>query len=167
MAIETPEVRSAQSIREGYHTITPAIVVRDAASAIDFYVRAFGATEISRAAMPNGKIMHAEIQIGDSRMMLSDEMPEMGNLGPQSLGGTASSLHISTEDVDAVFQRAVDAGAMVTMPLADQFWGDRFGMLTDPFGHNWSLATHLRDVSEEEIQAAMTQMADGCSGTGA
>ena len=148
MAIEVPEVRSAQPIPEGYHSITPSIVVRDASSAIDFYVRAFGARELSRAAMPNGKIMHAEIQIGDSRIMLADEFPEMGCLGPQSIGGTASSLHIFTEDVDAVYQRAIDAGATATMPLGDQFWGDRFGMLTDPFGHNWSIATRLRDVSE-------------------
>ena len=158
MAMTVPGTRSSQPIPAGYHTITPCIVVKGAAEAIAFYIRAFGAEEISRAPSPDGsKIMHAEIKIGDSRIMLSDEFPEMACLSPLTIGNTASSLHIYVEDADAAYQRAVDAGATSTMPLADQFWGDRFGMLKDPFGHNWSIATHQYDLTEEELAKAMTQ----------
>lgn len=161
MAMTAPGTRSANPIPEGYHTLTPSIVVKGGADAIAFYIRAFGAEEISSVTMPGSPlIMHAELKIGDSRLMLTDEFPEMGCLGPLTVGGTASSIHIYVEDVDAAFQRAVDAGATVTMPLGDQFWGDRFGMLKDPFGHNWSLATHLRDVTDEDIKKGMSE---GCA----
>jgi uncharacterized glyoxalase superfamily protein PhnB len=136
--------------------------VKGAAEAIAFYIRAFGAEEISRAASPDGSmIMHAEIKIGDSRIMLSDEFPEMGCLSPLTIGNTSSTFHIYVEDADAAYQRAVDAGATVTMPLADQFWGDRFGMLKDPFGHNWSIATHQYDLTDEELKQ---RMAEACAG---
>jgi uncharacterized glyoxalase superfamily protein PhnB len=167
MAMTAPRTRSARPIPEGYHTITPSIVVKGAAEAIAFYIRAFGAEEISRAVSPDGKsILHAEIKIGDSRIMLNDEFPEMGCVSPLTLGNTASSLLIYAEDVDAAFERAVAAGATVTMPLADQFWGDRFGMLKDPYGHNWSIATHQYDLSEEELAQRMAeamQSGDGCA----
>jgi uncharacterized glyoxalase superfamily protein PhnB len=158
MAMTAPGTRARQPIPEGYHTITPSIVVKGAADAIAFYIRAFGAEEISRASMGDSPlIMHAEIKIGDSRIMLTDEFPEMGCLGPLAVGGTSSSLHLYVEDADAAFNRAVDAGATVTMPLSDQFWGDRFGMLKDPFGHNWSIATHKEDLSETELAQRMAE----------
>src|SRR5579862_3189881 len=141
-------------IPEGYHTITPSLVVKDAAKAIDFYVKAFGATDRGRFEGPDGKIMHAEIMIGDSIVMLGDEMPEMGARGPQSLGGTPVKLHIYTDDADALFARATKAGATVRMPLADQFWGDRYGVVADPFGHEWSIGTHIKDLSMEEMRSA-------------
>lgn len=146
--------RSARPIPEGYHSVTPSLVVRGAADAIEFYKRAFGARELGRMAAPDGQVIwHAEIQIGDSRLMLSDEFPEMGDCrAPTSLGGTSTSLHIYVEDADAAFQRAVDAGATVSMPLEDAFWGDRYGTVTDPFGHQWGIATHQEDVSEEEMR---------------
>ena len=146
--------RGVRPIPEGYHSLTPALVVRNAAEAIAFYQRAFGARELSRMAAPDGqRIWHAELQIGDSRLMLSDEFPEMSDArAPPSLGGTAVSLHLYVEDADAVFQRALEAGATVSMPLADAFWGDRYGKVTDPFGHVWGIATHKEDVSEAELR---------------
>lgn len=135
----------------GYHSITPSITVSNAAAAIDFYKAAFGATETMRMAMPDGKIMHAEIQIGDSRVMMSDEFPDWGCLSPQSVGGTVSALMIYVPDVDASFDQAVAAGATSIAPPSNQFWGDRSARVLDPFGHKWSLATHVEDVSDEEM----------------
>jgi len=137
-------------IPEGYHSVTPYLVVDDAAKAIEFYKKAFGAEEKYRLPM-GGKIGHAEIKIGDSFVMLADEFPDMGHLSPKARGGTTVSLLIYLNDVDTAFQRAKDAGATETKALENQLWGDRMGTLTDPFGHQWSLATHVEDVSEEEI----------------
>jgi PhnB protein len=136
---------------EGYHSVTPYLIVGDAAKAIEFYKEAFGATELFRMEAPGGKIGHAEIKIGNSPIMLGDEMPEMGYLSPQSLGGTPVTLMIYIEDVDAVADRAVAAGAQVLKPVADQFYGDRSGSFADPFGHQWHIATHKEDVSAEEL----------------
>ena len=144
-----------KAIPDGMHSLTPHLVCRGAAAAIDFYGRAFGAIERFRLPAPNGKIVHACVQIGDSQLFLVDEMPEHGALGPQALKGTPVTIHLQVEDADAAFARAMRAGAMVTMPLADMFWGDRYGRVVDPFGHHWSIATHLREVSREEMVAAM------------
>jgi uncharacterized glyoxalase superfamily protein PhnB len=140
------------------HTVTPHLVCAGAADAIEFYKKAFGAVEGGRLPGPNGRLMHAMIRIGDSVVMLVDEMPEWGALGPKALKGSPVTIHLYVEDVDAVVKRAVDAGAKVTMPVADQFWGDRYGKLEDPFGHHWSVATHLRELSAEEMQQAMKKM---------
>ncbi len=134
----------------GYHTLTPALTVHDGKAAVDFYQRAFGATVRHVMDMPDGKVMHAELQIGDSVIMLSDEFPDWGALSPLSLGGSGSSLNVYVDDVDAVFAQAVEAGATVKHPVADQFWGDRMGNLLDPFGHKWSVATRIEEVSPEE-----------------
>ncbi len=150
----TTEVRA---IPEGMHTITPHLVCDGAAAAIDFYQKAFGAVEQGRLAGPNGKLMHAMLRIGDSALMLVDQFPEWGSMGPAALKGTPVTLHLYVDDVDAAFAKAVAAGATVKMAVADMFWGDRYGMVTDPFGHQWSLATHQRDVSPEEMQQAMQQ----------
>jgi PhnB protein len=142
-------------IQEGYHTLTPYMTVRNAAKAIEYYKQAFGAEEVSRMESPDGQsVMHAEIKIGDSHVMMSDEFPEWGVQGPHAYGGTASGLLIYVPNVDEVFDRAVSLGATVKMPVADQFWGDRYGKLEDPFGHSWSIATHVKDLTEEEIRAA-------------
>jgi PhnB protein len=138
----------------GYHSVTPAIVVRDARKAIDFYKKAFGAEEVSAMPGPDGKIMHAEIRIGDSLVMLGEESKEWGALSPLSTNGTPSSLHIYVEDADAAFARALKAGANVKYPLEDAFWGDRYGKVTDPFGHEWGLATRVKELSPEEMQRA-------------
>lgn len=138
-------------VPEGYHTVTPSLIVTDSAKAIEFYKRAFGAEELYRMAMPDGRVMHAEIAIGNSRIMMSDEFPDMGMRSPQSLGGTHGGMHIYVENVDAAFQRAIDAGATVQMPPADMFWGDRYAKVGDPFGHSWGLATHQEDLSPEEM----------------
>ena len=139
-------------IPDGYHSVTPYLFTKNATEAIEFYKKAFGAEEVLRLPFPDGSaLMHAEIRIGNSIVMLSDENPRMDALGPQSRGGATGSLMIYVEDVDASFTRAVEAGATVKTPLTDMFWGDRFGQLTDPFGHHWSLATHIEDVSPEEI----------------
>jgi uncharacterized glyoxalase superfamily protein PhnB len=143
-------------IPEGFNTLTPHLVVKGASKAIDFYNKAFGAEEIRRVSGPDGKsIMHAELKIGNSRLMLVDEFPEMNARGPESIGGTPVTIHMFVEDADAVFNRAVDAGALVRMPLADMFWGDRYGVLADPFGHLWSIATHKEDLTPEEIGKRM------------
>ncbi len=140
-------------IPQGLHSITPNLTMRDAAKAIDFYKRALGADERLRFLKPDGKsIMHAEIKTGDSIIFLSDERPDMGCRGPQSLGGTPVSLYLFVEDVDRAFNRAIAAGATMLMPVADMFWGDRCGQFVDPFGHKWSLATHKEDLSQEDIQ---------------
>ncbi|MBI4470886.1 MAG: VOC family protein [Acidobacteria bacterium] len=141
-----------KAIPEGHHTLTPHIVVRGGMDAIEFYKRAFGAKELMVMPGPEGKVMHAEIQIGDSVLYLADEFPEMGGcLSPQAIGGTPVVLHLYVEDVDARFNQAVAAGAAVRMPLSDMFWGDRYGQVTDPFGHIWSLASHKEDLTPEEI----------------
>ena len=146
---------SAKPIPEGYHTLTPFLTVRNAVRAIEFYKQAFGAQERGVAKGPDGKVMHAEVKIGDSVIMLSDEYPEFGSLSPQSVGGSPMGLHIYIENVDAAFDRAVKAGAQVEMPVMDQFWGDRYGKLKDPFGHKWSIATHVKDVSADEMKRSM------------
>ena len=143
---------SVRAIPEGYHTVTPNLVVRDAAKAIDFYKKAFGAEEIMRMPGPGGKIMHAELRIGNSRVMLNDEMPEHGCKAPGTLGGSPVGFYVYVENVDAAWKRATDAGAKTTMPLADMFWGDRTGQLEDPFGHKWSLAQHIKDLTHEEMR---------------
>ena len=142
---------SVRPIPEGYHSITPYLIIRGAASALEFYKKAFDAVEVLRLEGPGGKIMHAEIKLGDSIIMLADEFPEMGHRGPQSLGGSPVGLAFYVRDVDAQFQQAVNAGATVKRPLENQFYGDRSGTLTDPFGHVWTIATHVEDVSPEEI----------------
>jgi PhnB protein len=146
--------KSTQAIPKGYHTVTPSLFVAGAAKAIDFYKKALGAEEVSRFAGPDGKIMHAEIRIGDSTIMLGDEMPEHGGKGPKSLGGTPVSFFVYQENVDAAWKRAIDAGAKEVMPLIDQFWGDRAGCFQDPFGHNWWLAQHIQDLTPEELNKA-------------
>lgn len=153
---------NVKPIPEGYHSITPYLVVDDAAGAIDFYRRAFGAQERMRMNTPAGKVGHAELKIGDSMLMLADEMPGSGMRSPKSLGGTPAGIFVYVEDVDTVFNQAVSAGAKVEMPVADQFWGDRYGKLKDPFGHSWSLATHKEELTQEEMskraKAAMEKM---------
>ena len=148
-----------EKIPQGMHSITPHLVCAGAASAIEFYKKAFGATEQGRLPGPNGRLMHAALKIGDSTVMLVDEMPEWGALGPKSLKGSPVTIHLYVVDVDAFVARAVAAGAKITMPVDDMFWGDRYGKLEDPFGHHWSVATHIRDVSPEAMQQAMNQMA--------
>lgn len=149
---------SVKPIPEGYHSVTPYITVDDAAKALDFYKTAFGATEIVRMDM-GGKIGHAEVRIGDSVVMLSDEWPDRGKLGPKSRGGATSSLMVYVDDVDSAFKKAVAAGATETMAVEDQFWGDRMGGVNDPFGHSWMLATHVEDVPEDEMKRRMDAMA--------
>ena len=145
----------AKPIPDGYHSVTPYLIVDDAAKAIEFYKQAFGAKEKFRLPMGD-KIGHAEIKIGDSHVMLADEFPDMGHLGPKARGGTTVSLMIYVDDVDSAFKQAIDAGGdRSERPVEDQFWGDRMGTLTDPFGHQWSLATHVEDVPDEEMQARM------------
>lgn len=146
-------------VPEGYTTATPYLIVKGAAAAIDFYRSAFGATEVMRFPAPDGSIAHAEIQIGNSRIMLADEHPERGYRSPQSLGGSGSGIMLYVESVDQVFDRAIKAGAKSREPVKDQFYGDRTGTLTDPFGHWWTVATHIEDVSEEEMQRRMQAMA--------
>lgn len=142
---------NVQPIPKGFHSVTPYLVVDDANRAIEFYKRAFGAKEIMKMEAPGGKIGHAEIQIGDSMIMLADAMPGSGNKSPRMLGGTAAGLMLYVQNVDSVFNQAVSAGAKVDQPLANQFWGDRYGKITDPFGHSWSLATHVEDVAPQEM----------------
>jgi PhnB protein len=147
-----------KSIPEGYHSVTPYLAVRGAAGAIDWYVQAFGASEVMRYE-DKGKIVHAEIRIGDSIVMLSDEWPEGGHLSPQSQGGTTVGLMVYLDDVDGAFKRAIDAGATEERAVQDQFYGDRTGTLRDPFGHRWTLGTHVEDISEEEMKRRMAQPA--------
>ena len=145
--------KRTKAIPEGYHTITPHLSVRGAARAIEFYKKAFGAEEQMRMPGPDGKsVMHGELKIGDSIVFLNDEVPGMGCRSPQSLGGTSGALHLYVEDVDAAFNRAVAAGAQVRMPVSDMFWGDRYGKIIDPFGHEWGIGTHKEDLTPEEIR---------------
>jgi PhnB protein len=147
--------KSAKPVPDGYHTATPYLIVKGAARALDFYKKAFGATESMRMPGPEGKVMHAEIKIGDSTIMLADEFPEMGARSPQALGGSPVSILLYVEDVDARFNQAVAAGATIQRPVKDQFYGDRSGTLVDPFGHMWSIATHKEDLSPEEMDKRM------------
>lgn len=153
---------ATKPIPEGYHTVSPYLAVDDAARAIDYYVSAFGAKELFRMDAPGGRVGHAELQIGDSRIMLSDPFPQSSTRPPKELGGTTGSVFMYVEDVDAVVKRAVAAGATVTMEPDNMFWGDRFGTITDPFGHVWSIATHVEDVPPQELEqrakAAMAAM---------
>ena len=149
---------STKSVPKGMHTLTPHLVCANCADAIEFYKKAFGAEEGMRMNGDNGKIMHASMTFGDSTLMLMDEVPEWNAKGPKLIGGTPITLHMIVDDVDDAFAQAIDAGAKEIMPVADQFWGDRYGVLEDPFGHSWSLATPKQNLSEEEIRANMAKM---------
>jgi len=142
-------------IPDGCHTVTPHLIVRGADKAIDFYKKAFGAKELSRCPGPNGKLMHAEIQIGNSHVYLGEEFPDMGCKSPQAYNGSPVTIHLYVEDVDASYKKAVAAGAQVTMPVSDMFWGDRYGKVKDPFGHEWSIATHKEDLTPKEMEKRM------------
>ena len=146
-----------QAIPTGFHTLTPHLTVRNANEALEFYKKALGAEVLHVAPMPDGKVMHAALRIGDSMLMLNDEMPEYGVLSPLARNGSAVTIHIYTENPDAAFNRAVSAGAQVKMPMMDQFWGDRYGVVIDPYGHMWSIAAHVKDMSPEEMQRAQTE----------
>jgi uncharacterized glyoxalase superfamily protein PhnB len=150
---------ATRPIPEGMHSLTPHLICNDAAAAIEFYKKAFGAVELVRLAGPQGKLMHAAVRIGDSTLMLVDEAPDWNMLGPKALKGSPVTIHLYVPDVDATVAQAVAAGAKVTMPVADMFWGDRYGALEDPFGHRWSVATHTRDTTPEEMREAMAKMA--------
>ena len=153
---------AAQPIPEGYHTVTPYLAVEDAAKAIEYYEKAFGAKEIVRMNGPDGSIGHAELEIGDSHVMLADPFPQSSTKPPKELGGSTVGVHLYVEDADAVAKQAVDAGGTALMEVTTQFWGDRFGTIQDPFGHTWSIATHVEDVPPEEMaeraKAAMAEM---------
>jgi PhnB protein len=152
---------TTKAIPDGMHTVTPHLICANAAAAIEFYKKAFNATETSQLPGPGGRLMHASLRIGDSAVMLVDEMPEHGALGPKSLKGSPVAMHLYVEDADAAAARAVAAGAKLTMPVTDMFWGDRYGQLEDPVGHRWSIATHVRDVTPAEMQQAMQAMCSG------
>ncbi len=147
----------ANTIPEGYHTLTPYLTVHDARAAIDFYRAAFGAEEVMRMDEPSGKIMHAEIKIGDSHLMLADEFPEWGNKSPRTIGDTGSSLMLYVDDVDAVFARAIEAGATERIAVEDHFYGDRSGQVEDPFGHRWSISTTVEEVSPDEMERRLKE----------
>ena len=147
-----------KAIPDGMHSLTPYLTCKGASDAIEFYKRAFNAVEISRAPDKNGKLMNAMLRVGNSVLMLMDEMPEMKALGPKSLKGSPVTIHLQVEHVDEVVKQAVAAGATLIMPTSDMFWGDRYAQLEDPFGHHWSVATHIRDVSPDEIQQALAEM---------
>jgi PhnB protein len=155
---------TVKAIPDGYHSVTPYLIVKGGAEAIDFYKQAFGATELFRMPAPGGKIGHAEIKIGDSPIMLADEHPEMGYISPQTLGGSPVSIMIYVTDVDTVFDQAVAAGGKVQRPVKDQFYGDRSGTLEDPFGHVWHVATHKEDVTAEEMETRMKAYTATASG---
>ena len=146
-----------KAIPEGYHSVTPYLTVEGGAEAIEFYKKAFGAREIFRMPMPDGRMGHAEIQIGDSRVMLADESREMDTKSPHNLGGSPLGLMIYVENVDEVFNRAISAGAREARPVKDQFYGDRSGNLVDPFGHKWTIATHIEDVPPQEMEKRMEE----------
>jgi uncharacterized glyoxalase superfamily protein PhnB len=146
-----PAAANVRPIPEGFRTVTPHLIIRDAAKAMAFYKAAFGAEEICRMPGPDGKVMHAEVRIGDSIVMLADEFPQWNCQGPQARGGTTVSLHVYVQNADAAFAKAVAAGATVMMPLENMFWGDRYGKLVDPFGHEWAIAQHVEDMTPEEM----------------
>ena len=153
--------KKVRAVPEGYHSVTPYLVLRQASDAIEFDKKAFDAAEVFRMPGPDGAIAHAEIRIGDSQIMMCEENPQMGAQSPQALGGSPANLFLYVEDVDAAYKKAVDAGATATMPPQDMFWGDRYGKLVDPYGHEWSIATHIEDVTPEQMaeraQAAFAQ----------
>jgi PhnB protein len=156
---------AVKPIPDGYHSVTPYLIIKGAAEALEFYKKAFGATELMRFPMPGGKIGHAEFTIGDSHLMMADEFPEHGHTGPQTRGGTTVSLLIYTPNVDAFLDRALTAGATLLRPIKDQFYGDRSGTITDPFGHVWTVATHVEDVTQEEMVKRMQSAHPGqCDG---
>ena len=150
-------------VEEGMHTVTPHLVCANCADAIEFYKKAFGAIEVMRTPMPDGKIGHAQLRIGDSPLFLADEFPDYGSHSPLSLKGSPVTIHLSVPNVDEIWNSARAAGATVRMELADMFWGDRYGQLDDPFGHRWSMATHIRDVSPAEMEEAMKAMGSECA----
>ncbi|MEI6860685.1 MAG: VOC family protein [Verrucomicrobiota bacterium] len=149
---------TTKPIRDGFHSVTPYLTVRDAGRAIEFYQRAFGAIELGRLTMPDGKIGHAELRLGNSIIMLADEFPEYGNHSPQSLKGATAGFALYVENADTAFSCAIEAGATVKEPVSNKFWGDRAGSVTDPFGHKWTLLTHYEDVSFEEMKTRMAKM---------
>jgi PhnB protein len=150
---------TVKPIPQGFHSVTPSLTIRGAADAIEYYKKALGAKELMRMPGPGGKVMHAELQIGDSIIFISDEFPEYGtSRSPQTLGGATGTLNIYVEDVDTAFNRAVSAGGKVNMPVADMFWGDRYGKLIDPFGHSWSIGTHKEDLSGQEVERRGREM---------
>jgi|SRR6185503_2507847 PhnB protein len=151
----------AKPIPDGYYTVTPYLITKGAGNALDFYKKAFGATELMRMPTPDGKVMHAEIQIGNSRIMLADECPEMDARSPQALGGSPVTLLLYVEDVDSFYKKAISAGGKEVRPVKDQFYGDRSGSLTDPFGHTWHIATHVEDVPPAELQKRAAAMCQG------
>lgn len=151
-----------EAIPKDMQTVTPHLVCDGAAAAIEFYKKAFNAVEAARMQTPDGKIMHAMVRIGDSNVMLVDEFPDYGSVGPKKLNGSPVTLHVYVPDVDKTFAQAVAAGATVKMPLENQFWGDRYGVVIDPFGHNWSLATHVKDMTPDEMKTAMQSMNPEC-----
>jgi uncharacterized glyoxalase superfamily protein PhnB len=153
---------SVKPIPEGMHTLTPHIVCEGAAAAIEFYKKAFNAEERGRMPGPNGKIMHAQLKIGDSYLMLVDDFPDFGGFGPKHLKGSPVTLHLYVPDADATFKQAIAAGATSKMEPADMFWGDRYGQVIDPFGHHWSIATHQRDMTPEQMQEEMNKQMPGC-----
>ncbi len=151
-------------IPEGHHTITPHLIVRNCGKAIEFYSKAFGARELFRIPGPDGSVMHAELQIGNSIIYMCEECPDMEAVSPQALNGSPVTIHLYVENVDTAFKKATNAGAEVVMPLSDMFWGDRYGKVTDPFGHHWSLATHVEDVPPQELeQRAAAAMSGSCA----
>jgi uncharacterized glyoxalase superfamily protein PhnB len=154
-----------KAIPDGMHSITPHLVCAGAADAIDFYKKAFGATEVGRVPGPDGKLMHGAVRIEGSVVMLVDENPQWGALGPKTLKGSPVTIHVYVADVDDFVARAVKAGARVTMPIDDMFWGDRYGVIEDPFGHHWSVATHIRDVKPEDLPGAMRKAAESMATT--
>jgi PhnB protein len=146
---------NVKPIPEGYHSVTPYLIIKGAADAIEYYKKSFGATELFRMPTPDGKIGHAELKIGDSPIMLSDEHPDLGHVGPQTLGGTPVGIMIYVDDVDTIYKRAISGGGQEIKPLQDQFYGDRSGTLKDPFGHMWTVATHVEDVAPAEMEKRM------------
>jgi len=146
------------AIPPGMHSVTPHLICAGAAEAIEFYKKAFNAVEVTRLPGPDGKLLHASIRIGDSTIMLTDEFPGFGSRGSKSLNGSPVTIHLYVEDADAVAAHAAEAGARITMPVAEMFWGDRYGQLEDPFGHRWSVATHVRDVAPEAMRQAVCEM---------
>lgn len=153
---------NVKAIPDGYHSVTPYLIIKGAGAAIDFYKEAFGATELFRMEH-EGRIGHAEIKIGDSPIMIADEFPDMGHVGPKTLGGTPVGIMIYVEDVDTIYNRAISKGGVEVKPLQDQFYGDRSGTLTDPFGHQWTVATHKEDVTPEEMDKRMAAAKAGAA----
>lgn len=155
---------SVKAIPEGFNSVTPYLYIKGATKAIDFYKTAFGATEVMRMPGPNGTVAHAEIEIGNTRIMLSDERPDMGARSPQTVGGTPIGLHLYVDNVDATFKKAIDAGAKEDRPVKNEFYGDRTGSLTDPYGFRWFVATHVEDVAPEELKKRMAAMSQAAGG---